>query len=172
MGRGTWRLLLALAAMAVWLSACASPDYSGYTNHGAYQPPVSRPPPPDDFDLIQASRASHNGTCPCPYDYDAAGNKCGDRSAYSRGGGLGVLCYPKDVKTASLPAHSKIRAVTSPPGYNASPPAYSSSAGYGCGGSYYGATSCLTGLPKTTYVRGYYRKDGTYVRSHYRSRRR
>lgn len=48
----------------------------------------------------------------------------------------------------------------------------------GCGGnpcvgengSYYGEISTTTARPKTVYVRGYYRRDGTYVRSHYRSR--
>ena len=38
-------------------------------------------------------------------------------------------------------------------------------------GSCYGDISNITGLPKTTHVNGYYRKDGTYVRGHYRSRR-
>ncbi|HKU52541.1 MAG TPA: hypothetical protein VJQ25_08745, partial [Nitrospira sp.] len=38
-------------------------------------------------------------------------------------------------------------------------------------GSYYGQMSDLTGLPKTVYVNGYYKSDGTYVRSHYRSHR-
>jgi len=37
-------------------------------------------------------------------------------------------------------------------------------------GSYYGQISEKTGRPKTVHVRGYYRKDGTYVRGHYRSR--
>ncbi len=37
-------------------------------------------------------------------------------------------------------------------------------------GSYYGQTSRNTGRPKTVYVGGYYRKDGTYVRGHYRSK--
>jgi hypothetical protein len=37
-------------------------------------------------------------------------------------------------------------------------------------GSCYGDPSALTGAPKTVPVRGYYRKDGTYVRGHYRSR--
>lgn len=37
-------------------------------------------------------------------------------------------------------------------------------------GSYYGEISKDTGRPKTVYVKGYYRKDGTYVRSHYRSK--
>jgi hypothetical protein len=36
-------------------------------------------------------------------------------------------------------------------------------------GSYYGEISEGSGRPKTVYVRGYYRGDGTYVRSHYRS---
>ena len=36
-------------------------------------------------------------------------------------------------------------------------------------GTYYGQISETTGRPKTVYVKGYYRKDGTYVRSHYRS---
>lgn len=36
-------------------------------------------------------------------------------------------------------------------------------------GSYYGEISEKTGRPKTVHVEGYYRKDGTYVRGHYRS---
>ncbi len=36
-------------------------------------------------------------------------------------------------------------------------------------GSYYGELN-KNGIPKTVPVRGYYRKDGTYVRGHYRSR--
>lgn len=36
-------------------------------------------------------------------------------------------------------------------------------------GSYHGEVSQYTGRPKTVYIRGYYRKDGAYVRSHYRS---
>lgn len=34
---------------------------------------------------------------------------------------------------------------------------------------YYGENSCLTGRSKTVHVRGYYRKNGTYVKPHYRS---
>ena len=37
-------------------------------------------------------------------------------------------------------------------------------------GSCYGDISAATGRPKTVYVGGYYRRDGTYVRGHYRSR--
>jgi hypothetical protein len=44
--------------------------------------------------------------------------------------------------------------------------------GYPCAenGSCYGDISALTGHPRTVNVRGYYRRDGTYVRGHYRSR--
>ena len=38
-------------------------------------------------------------------------------------------------------------------------------------GSCYGDVSKITGRPKTTHINGYYRKDGTYVRGHYRSRK-
>ena len=37
-------------------------------------------------------------------------------------------------------------------------------------GSCYGDISSATGNPKTVPVKGYFRKDGTYVRGHYRSR--
>ena len=37
-------------------------------------------------------------------------------------------------------------------------------------GSYYGEPSKITGNPKTIYIKGYFRKDGTYVRGHYRSK--
>jgi len=44
--------------------------------------------------------------------------------------------------------------------------------GLGCAenGSCYGDTSTVNGLPKTIHINGYYRKDGTYVRGHYRSK--
>ena len=43
---------------------------------------------------------------------------------------------------------------------------------YGCAenGSCYGEMSGATGRAKTVHVQGYYRKDGTYVRGHYRSK--
>lgn len=37
-------------------------------------------------------------------------------------------------------------------------------------GSCFGDLSSATGRPKTVHVKGYYRKDGTYVRGHYRSK--
>lgn len=35
---------------------------------------------------------SYDGNCPCPGDIDAAGNRCGARSAYSRTGGASPYC--------------------------------------------------------------------------------
>ena len=47
--------------------------------------------------LIQQSIASYRGSCPCPYNLDRAGRRCGARSAYSKPGGDAPLCYPSDV---------------------------------------------------------------------------
>ena len=51
-----------------------------------------------------------------------------------------------------------------------SAPAATSKPGCAENGSCYGEISPATSRPKTVHVRGYYRKDGTYVRGHYRSR--
>jgi hypothetical protein len=47
--------------------------------------------------LIAESREAYSGNCPCPYDTDRAGRRCGKRSAYSRPGGEAPLCYDHDV---------------------------------------------------------------------------
>jgi hypothetical protein len=47
--------------------------------------------------IIAQSIASYRGNCPCPYNSDKAGHKCGGRSAYSRPGGASPVCYAKDV---------------------------------------------------------------------------
>lgn len=51
------------------------------------------------------------------------------------------------------------------------PPPVSTAPAVGCAenGSCYGDISAATGAPKTVAVSGYYRRDGTYVRGHYRS---
>jgi hypothetical protein len=48
-------------------------------------------------EIVNASVASYSGSCPCPYNTDRAGRRCGARSAYSRPGGAAPLCYPSDV---------------------------------------------------------------------------
>lgn len=45
--------------------------------------------------IIDASRASYQGACPCPYDRARDGTECGRRSAYDKAGG--IFCYPRDV---------------------------------------------------------------------------
>jgi len=47
--------------------------------------------------LVAESRAAYSGNCPCPYDRDRAGRRCGKRSAYSRPGGAAPLCFDSDV---------------------------------------------------------------------------
>lgn len=47
--------------------------------------------------LIASSIAAYPGNCPCPYNADRAGRRCGRRSAYSRAGGHSPLCFPADV---------------------------------------------------------------------------
>lgn len=47
--------------------------------------------------LIDRSKAYYSVNCPCPYNTDRAGRRCGGRSAYSRPGGASPLCYPRDI---------------------------------------------------------------------------
>ena len=47
--------------------------------------------------IIRESINNYPGNCPCPYNRDRAGRKCGKRSAYSKPGGYSPLCYPSDV---------------------------------------------------------------------------
>lgn len=42
--------------------------------------------------------------CQCPYDIDAAGRRCGGRSAYSRPGGASPICYMDEA-----PANAPVR---------------------------------------------------------------
>lgn len=49
--------------------------------------------------ILAESLASYSGSCPCPYNTDRAGRRCGGRSAYSRPGGASPLCYASDVSS-------------------------------------------------------------------------
>ncbi|MGR3551362.1 SH3 domain-containing protein [Pseudooceanicola sp.] len=53
-------------------------------------------------DLISLSIAAYQGSCPCPYNRDRAGRRCGGRSAWSRPGGASPICYDSDVTEARL----------------------------------------------------------------------
>src|SRR5947199_5256162 len=47
-------------------------------------------------EIIKLSIARYRGSCPCPYNTDRAGRRCGARSAYSRPGGRSPLCFEQD----------------------------------------------------------------------------
>lgn len=47
--------------------------------------------------LINQSIAAYSGSCPCPYNVDRAGRRCGGRSAHSRPGGRAPLCFAADI---------------------------------------------------------------------------
>ena len=57
--------------------------------------------------IIAKSIADYRGNCPCPYNTDKAGHKCGARSAYSRPGGASPLCYAKDVTQKMVDVYRK-----------------------------------------------------------------
>ena len=56
-------------------------------------------------EIIKESIARYSGNCPCPYNRDRAGRKCGGRSAYSRPGGKSPKCYPEDISDAEVAAY-------------------------------------------------------------------
>ena len=62
--------------------------------------------------LIAESRAAYGGSCPCPYDTDRAGRRCGKRSAYSRPGGAAPLCYDPDVTDTMVEAYRRREAAS------------------------------------------------------------
>src|ERR1700733_4998422 len=57
--------------------------------------------------IIDESLAGYRGNCPCPYNTDRAGRRCGGRSAYSRPGGASPICYPADVTAKMIADYRK-----------------------------------------------------------------
>jgi len=55
--------------------------------------------------IVEESIASYPGSCPCPYNADRSGRKCGGRSAYNRAGGYAPICYASDVSVADIAAY-------------------------------------------------------------------
>jgi hypothetical protein len=55
--------------------------------------------------LVQESIARYQGSCPCPYNVDRGGRRCGGRSAYSRPGGASPYCYASDVPASAVAAY-------------------------------------------------------------------
>ena len=52
--------------------------------------------------IIDESRAGYPGPCPCPYDRNRAGRKCGGSSAYSKPGGYSPICFAQQVTPAMI----------------------------------------------------------------------
>lgn len=52
--------------------------------------------------IIKQSIASYPGSCPCPYNRDRGGRRCGGRSAWSRPGGYSPSCYASDISDSRL----------------------------------------------------------------------
>lgn len=88
-----------------------------------------------------------------------------DTSTYSQGAAATAVA----ATTSTVGPWSQYQPPTS---YTYTPPATTSRPVAGCAenGSCYGDISAATGRPKTVAVGGYFRKDGTYVRGHYRSK--
>lgn len=55
--------------------------------------------------IIRQSIAAYPGSCPCPYNTDRAGRRCGGRSAWSKPGGYSPICYESDVTDARLASY-------------------------------------------------------------------
>ncbi|WP_411891790.1 SH3 domain-containing protein [Yoonia sp. SDW83-1] len=53
-------------------------------------------------EIIRQSIAAYPGSCPCPYNVDRGGRRCGARSAWSRPGGYSPICYDSDISNARL----------------------------------------------------------------------
>lgn len=54
--------------------------------------------------IIAQSIANYSGNCPCPFNTDRAGRRCGRRSAYSKPGGASPICFVGDVTPAMIAA--------------------------------------------------------------------
>jgi hypothetical protein len=55
--------------------------------------------------IIQESLRSYPGNCPCPYNSDRAGRRCGKRSAWSRAGGYSPVCFANEVSDDQVRAY-------------------------------------------------------------------
>lgn len=53
-------------------------------------------------EIIRISIQQYPGSCPCPYNRDRGGRRCGKRSAWSKPGGYSPMCYESDVSDARV----------------------------------------------------------------------
>jgi hypothetical protein len=55
--------------------------------------------------IIEGSIHNYPGNCPCPYSRDAAGRRCGNRSAWSKAGGYTPICYADEISDTQVQAY-------------------------------------------------------------------
>ena len=75
--------------------------------------------------------------------------------------GVPLIKFEREENTRGAAPNVRASAVVNGPSGSGGP--------VGCGGPAYGALSCVNGRPKVYYVGSYQRRDGTVVRSHFRS---
>jgi len=59
--------------------------------------------------MIQESLSSYPGNCPCPWNTDRAGRRCGSRSAYNRAGGYSPICFANEISDEQVRAYREKR---------------------------------------------------------------
>ena len=123
-------------------------------------------PNPIVFQSVQAA-ANSSGIAPCSMCVKPQGVSSSGYKAYNYSSSTPVTSSTNYSTPSS--AYS-----TTAPSYNSqsinnAKTSYGNNQGVAENGSYFGEISEVTGRRKTVPVRGYYRKDGTYVRGHYRS---
>lgn len=55
--------------------------------------------------IVAESISAYRGNCPCPYNTDRAGRRCGGRSAYNRAGGYSPICFAEEVTPEQVRAY-------------------------------------------------------------------
>jgi len=143
------------------LSDSVGPKSSAVLASQGYRAAAAVQSPAYGSSALRPLRSPVVGSCDCPYDYKSNGAVCGGNSAYTRPGGNSPTCY--GTSTATKASYEPSYQTPTQPTYK---PAFRSCAE---NGSCYGDISTATGRAKTVSVGGYFRKDGTYVRGHYRS---
>jgi len=105
--------------------------------------------------LLEGYPAAHQEA----FDPDGDGTACGELQTFAEA--LEDQPGYEDVEVPSVPAQVAAPSSAHPSGRWAETCS---------GGSCYGTPSAANGMPRTRYVEGYYRRNGSYVGAHYRSR--
>jgi hypothetical protein len=61
--------------------------------------------------IIRESVNSYPGNCPCPWNADRAGRRCGKRSAYFRPGGYAPVCFAHEISDEQVRAFRESRQI-------------------------------------------------------------